>query len=150
MRTLIIRLRFLPLSKQYLREYTVTWPSGYHTAHDVNIGTALKPHTVNLDQALLLCCQFFVPRCSELHADWQPGAEEVGLPLLDELRQEPTWHGHHGCQQLCQGKALNGLDLSFQLCLNTARFSQTVTSSISVEFYFWVTMWTFQNEIKSV
>lgn len=97
---------------------SIYWPLGWlvcYIAHDVNI--KWKKDSANSDWVLLLCHQFFVPRCGELHADRQPGAEEVGLPLLNELRQEPAWHGHHGRQQLCQGKALNELDLFFQLCI---------------------------------
>ena len=48
-------------------------------------------------------CQRTVSGRGQLHADWQPRAEKVGLPLLDELRQEPARHGHHGSQHLRQG-----------------------------------------------
>jgi len=47
--------------------------------------------------------QCAVPGCGELYADRQPGAEEAGLPVSDELRQEPARHGHHGCQHIRQG-----------------------------------------------
>lgn len=45
-----------------------------------------------------------LPGRGELHADGQPGAEEAGLPLPDELRQEPAGHGHHGSQHLREGE----------------------------------------------
>lgn len=47
--------------------------------------------------------QRFVPRCCELHADGQPGIEEAGLPLPDELCQESARYGYHGSQHLCKG-----------------------------------------------
>lgn len=40
--------------------------------------------------AILFPLQRFVSRRGELHADRQPGAEEAGVPVPDELRQEPT------------------------------------------------------------
>ena len=47
--------------------------------------------------------QCAVPGCGELYADRQPGAEKAGLPVSDELRQEPARHGHHGRQHIRQG-----------------------------------------------
>lgn len=44
-----------------------------------------------------------VPRCRELHADGQFGAEKAGLSVPDELCQESARHGHHGCEHLRKG-----------------------------------------------
>ena len=56
-----------------------------------------------------LCARLWIfsqlpfPRRRELHADRQPGAEEAGVSLPHELRQEPARHGHHGRQHIRQG-----------------------------------------------
>lgn len=57
------------------------------------------------DNDTLSFLQCAVPGCCELHADGQPGAEEAGLPVPDELRQESARHGYHGCEHLRKGKA---------------------------------------------
>jgi len=38
-----------------------------------------------------------------LHANRQSGTEKAGIPVPDELRQEPTGHGYHGSQHVRQG-----------------------------------------------
>lgn len=48
-------------------------------------------------------CVCTVSRRGELHADRQSGTEKAGIPVLDELRQEPTGYGHHGGQHVRQG-----------------------------------------------
>lgn len=63
--------------------------------------------------SFLLSSQFSLSRCSELYADWQPGAKEACVSLLDELCQESARHGHHGCQQLCEGNSPRGLQITF-------------------------------------
>lgn len=63
----------------------------------------LSPHAASLISLLLVFPQLSLPRCSELYADWQPGTKEACVPLSDELCQESARHGHHGCQQLCEG-----------------------------------------------
>ena len=59
-----------------------------------------------LCSCLLLSIQLTLSWCCELHADRQPGVEEAGLPVPDELRQKSARYGHHGCQQLCEGNLL--------------------------------------------
>lgn len=72
--------------------------------------------------------QCSLPRCGELHADRQPGAEEAGLPVPDELCQKPARHGHHGCQQLCEGNLL---------LWHVRKGSSTVAASTSVSISLW-------------
>lgn len=50
-------------------------------------------------------CVCSVPGCGQLHADGQPGVEEAGVLVPDELRQVTARHGHHGSQYLRQGKS---------------------------------------------
>lgn len=52
----------------------------------------------------ILIFQCPLPRRGELYADRQPGAEKAGVLVFDELCQESTRHGHHGCQHLCEGE----------------------------------------------
>lgn len=50
--------------------------------------------------SLLWFFQRFVSRCSQLYANRQLGAEEVGVPVPNELCQEPARQGNHGRQYL--------------------------------------------------
>lgn len=61
-----------------------------------------NPHCcfLSLPSSTLQCS---LPRRGELHADRQPGAEEAGVLVPDELCQESARHGHHGSQHLRKG-----------------------------------------------
>ena len=77
-----------------------------HTAiaHSYNCTQSVKVQFhIMMDTDRELVFQRSVPRRGQLHADWEPGAEEACLPLPDELRQESARHGHHGCEHLRQG-----------------------------------------------
>ena len=84
--------------------------------------------------SFLLCSQLSLSRCSELHADWQPGAEEACVSLPDELCQESARHGHHGCQQLREGNLRDPASVSST--------SSNVFRSVSIQF---VSAWQIHN-----
>jgi hypothetical protein len=46
-----------------------------------------------------------LPRGREQHADRGPGAQEAGLPVPHQLRQDAARPGDHGCEHLRQGAA---------------------------------------------
>ncbi len=54
-------------------------------------------------------------RRSQLHADWQSGAQEACVSLPDELCEEPAGHGHHGCQYVRQGRWSDECEWVFKL-----------------------------------
>lgn len=76
------------------------------------LSNILAPISIHLP---FLSPQFSLSRCSELYADGQSGTEEAGVSLLDELCQESARHGHHGCQQLCEGNFFLGTQEQFLL-----------------------------------
>lgn len=55
------------------------------------------------DMCVLIVLQRVIPRCCQLHANRQLGAEETGVPLPYELRQDPARHRNIGSQYFCQG-----------------------------------------------
>lgn len=88
-----------------------TWQSlrsaGFRSGLSPGQVMATCPGSCGVPSVLSRRCFVFqrsLPGRGELHADGQLGAEEAGLPLPDELRQEPARHGHHGSQHICEGE----------------------------------------------